>query len=157
MTLNINPQDLATFEYTAKMKFIHSKERWLDEEVNHLLEIVSEDSDIEMAQSVVLALLKCDTLTDRQFHALKENPLVKRFDISKTFTQRELLRTLESEGCTSAVIERCIQEGDGAVHKRLLEFENLPYSALHVLSINGVNKAVRNAAKQRLESSQYRQ
>ena len=109
-----------------------------------------------MAQTVVLQLVGCNTLTDAQFYSLRDHPLLGKFDISTTFLRFDLLRTLEREGATPQVIERCIQEGDGSVHRRLLEIGELPRDVVETLSINGATKAVRNIAKECLGSRRYK-
>ena len=144
------------YRYRTAMNFLRGKTQWIDEEVEHLLEVVAEDPDGDMSRSVALALLKCDTLTDQQFYKLNEHPAIKVLDVSKAHLRHDLLRFLTRESLAPQVIDRCIQEGDSTVHGRLLEFEDLPIDAVQALSTCGANKAIRNMAAQRLQSKRHR-
>jgi hypothetical protein len=69
---------------------------------------------------------------------------------SKAYTQQELLRLIARKGPVPAVLERCLREGDGLVHRRLLDSFALPEDVLERLADGGASRAVRNLARETL-------
>ena len=136
--------------------FINGKDQWADQEISDCLQIAYEDEDKTMAFSAVLVLLRCRSLTDEQFETLQLHPVFRLFDVSKTYSQQKLLRTIDREGAKRSVIEECLDKGDDKVHRRLLEFQ-LERETLARLAKAGATKAVRNIAKQRLQQRQRRE
>jgi len=71
------------------------------------------------------------------------------FKLTKICTRQRLLRLIAREGLEKGVLDKCIDEGDGIVHRHLLKHKELPPSFVEFLIERGANKAVRNMAKQR--------
>ncbi len=146
------------YRYKVLIEYVDSKREFSDDEIDRLLELLVQDTDPAMAHSfVIFDLLKRDVLTDQQFTSFKSHPLAKEADISRAYSICNLLRSLQRDGLTIKVLDRCIEEGDAKVHKMLLEYTDLPYKAILALSKSGANKAVCNIAKQRLGSKQYQE
>ena len=70
--------------------------------------------------------------------------------------KQRLLRALRGPDFTEETLQRCVQEGDGGVHRALLDLSELPRQILETLHQAGANKAVRNIAGVRLKKGGYR-
>lgn len=134
--------------------FLSSRAALTDQEIDDYLQLTYEDEDKTMAFSAVLTLIKCRALSDVQFELLPTHFVVKLFKTSRIYLRQTLLRAIDREGLVPSVVERCLEEGDNVVHRRLLTFE-LERQTLEVLAIKGTNKAIRNIAKTRLKQRKY--
>jgi hypothetical protein len=142
------------YRYRVLIEYVNNKSGFSNEELDHLLELIVEDPDPLMTRSfVIFYLLKRDILTDSQFVAFGEHALAREAKISKAYLNYDVLRRLRQDGLTSDVIARCIDDGDGQVHRKLLEYADLPRYAVQALAERGANKAVRNIAQKRLGAS----
>lgn len=138
------------YRFALFYEYLDSRERMSDAEINHILELAMEDPDGTMAHCAVMQLIQLDVLSDTQFHKLPSRPAFKHFDTSKTYTRHKLLRLIRREGPTEPVLSRCLAEGDGEVHRYLLDHCGLPEEFLEELADKGGNRKVRNLAWEKL-------
>lgn len=91
---------------------------------------------------------------DKQFDMLQYHKVTKHFKTSRIYLRYQLLRIIRRNGLTPEVIKICMAKGDGVVHQTMLERE-LDRKTILLLADKGATKAVRNIAKQRLNSQKY--
>ncbi len=148
-------QNAEHYRFSVLISHLQNRKTWSEDDLEHFLEIASEDPDSAMARSAIVALIQCESISDDQFYSLASHPRVERFEISRIHLRHDLLRSLRRHGLTKVVLDRCIREGDEIIHRALLDNDELPRIAVERLSVEGANKAVRHIAAQLLKSKKY--
>ena len=73
--------------------------------------------------------------------------------LQKIIFRRKLIAALDQDGPTESIFSVCLATRDDVVHRKVLSLPMLSQAQLRMLQEQGVNKAVRNIAKQRAGKS----
>jgi hypothetical protein len=121
-----------------------------DATVDRYVELALEDVDQTMARAALTRLIEHPGLTPTAFARLKRNPRLSAF--ARLCTRVELMNLLRRGRPDRALLERCVAEGDGTVHRELLERDDLPRPILEALQGKGANPKVQKLAQKLLKS-----
>lgn len=145
------------YRYASFKKYLNSRDEFTVDEINKYLHLAKIDEDQMMAGAAVIDLFYALNLTDDQFNKICETLrlLWKRAD--GIILEQTLLRKLY-KGVTEEVFEECIGKGNWLIHNLLIEHadKHANKRQMELLVEKGVNKAVRNIAKQKLRSRKFR-
>lgn len=145
------------YRYASFKKCLNSRNELTDDEINKYLRLAEIDEDPMMAGAAVADLFYSLNLTDEQFNKICETLrlLWKRAD--GIISEQTLLRNLY-KGATEEVFTECLNKGNWLIHNMLIQFadKHVNKSQMELLADKGVNKAVRNIAKQKLRSRKFR-
>jgi hypothetical protein len=142
------------FRYAAFMQ-LQGRDIFSDEVFQRYLELAALDPDpLGMARAALIELLDHPGITDAQWEAVLAHPLVQT--LPKLIRKRRLLKALRGPNVTDEILWRCVEEGDGDLHRRLLDRPDLPGPIIEALHQKGANKAVRKLAGIHLKRVDYR-
>ena len=106
-----------------------------------------------MAEAALTDLVRHEGLTAQQLNDIKTLPAFASSQLQQTIGQVELLRALDSSDLGDDLFDRCLFNGGDLIQRKLLDHRRISTEQLSTLAIHGVNRAIRNLAKQRLEIS----
>lgn len=138
------------YRYDALLWYLQMHRPLSASQSDALYELGASDPDISMGGSImvdIIQLPECPASVSAKALASGRKHLVvnvKRLD---------LLRELQHDFPSPELFKRCIDNGDGVVHRALLESIQISQEQLQELAEHGANRAVRNMASQRVRHS----
>jgi hypothetical protein len=127
----------------AAFKQLQRRETFSDLELEQYVELASADPDPGMGTAALVDLVHHPGLTETQWEVLVTHSCLQT--LPRLVKKWRLYRELRRPELTDEIYWRCVNEGDGNVHRAVVE-------ALHQ---RGGNKAVRNIAGVRLKHGPY--
>lgn len=121
-----------------------------DVTLDRFIELAVLDEDQSMAAAALTNLVRHDGLTSRQLNHLKSLPAFASSQLQETIGQVELLRALDSSDLGDDLFNRCLFNGGDLIQRKLLNHGRISTEQLSTLAEHGVNRAIRNLAKQKL-------
>jgi hypothetical protein len=127
-----------------------------DKQIEQYIELAKIDKDEVMAKGALMNLLVWPRLKDQQF----ENLILRPEFADKVFQQRAkrkiMMKEVESLELTDESVEFYIKNGDSNVQLKLLSKPDITRKQLVYINENGINRSVRNIAKNMLRSNRYK-
>lgn len=120
-------EDLNTehYRYRTFLRFMESKESLSDLEIEHFVELASEDGDRAMAGSAVKMLFFSPILSEKQYQYVKSKLAGFGEWTKKVIVKQDLLKRLDSEGITFELFLECweykVDFEDNSLVKSILE------------------------------------
>ena len=138
----------------AFLQFLGRKEDLSDEEVTAIVHLRDDGPDsVDLQVNRVIEVILSELLTDEQLEGLSRFPCVRE---SKTIQKKRdvcrALRQLTADGLTDEVFRAICDARDSYIQRRLFDRHDLNRQHVEWLAQHGGNKAVRNQARQLLES-----
>jgi hypothetical protein len=140
------------YRFEAFQAVLNSREMLDQATIDHYIELAVSDCDQSMGNSALARLIQWPGLTDGQLQYLNNHPACNKPFLRKLQQRVILLRELDSTGVSDETFERFLNSQDEQVHRSLLSIAGLKAEYLQRLSDRGVNKAIRNMARRRLQS-----
>ena len=138
-------------------QFLQNKEFLSDAELEGILHLRDEGADgCDLSEGRILDLLRSTILSDEQHEELSQYFLSIGPGYEKEYVRERFARRMWSEGLTHEVCEDIKQSGDSVLHRGMLEHEEVDRKCLLWLEEHGGNKAIRNRARQMLNSRRFR-
>lgn len=104
------------------------------------------------ARGAMLGLIATDpTIDSSMLGFLTQHSAFSEEFLQKILARRQLFLALETQSLSEDLFRACISFQHNGVHRKLLSLPGLTQDQLRVLCENGVNKAVRNIARERLK------
>jgi hypothetical protein len=142
------------FRYAA-FRRLQQRDVFSDQVFEQYLELATLDPDPKaMGRAALIDLIYHPGLTEAQWETVLAHPRVQ--ELPKLIKQVRLLKELRGPNVTEETLQRCVDEGDGDIHRRLLDRSDLPHRIVEALHRNGANKVIRNVAGMRLEKANHR-
>jgi hypothetical protein len=135
----------------ATFRIVLRRASFSEREFCDYIELATLDPDSLMGRAALIDLLHHPGLTEDQWETLLAYPRIQ--ELPRLAKKERLLKELRNPQATEQTFWRCIEEGDGDIHRRLLDMRNLPRPMIEALHQNGANQAVRNIAGGRLKRS----
>ncbi len=139
-------------------QFLQNKDSLSDAELEAILHLRDEGPDgCDLSQGRILGLLHSPLLlSDEQHDKLSKYFLSIEPGFEKQYVRFRVARRMWSEGLTDEVCEDIKASSDPVLHKGMLEHEEVDRNHLLWLEELGGNKAIRNRARQMLNSRRFR-
>lgn len=141
------------YRYSAFLR-LQRRAAFSERVFDQYVELASRDPDPGMAVAALGDLIHHPGLTENQLETVFAHPYIRQ---NPYFAKKErLLRALRQPDVPLDTLQLCVDDGNGAVHRALLDLPDLPRCVVEALHERGANKAVRNIAAVRLKNQQYR-
>ncbi len=124
-----------------------------DVTLERFVELAMVDEDKVMAETALINLIRHQGLTEGQLNTLKSHPAFASSQLRTAIEQAELLRALDASDLNDDLFNRCLANGSDFVQRKVLNHDSLSGQQLSTLAEYGINRAVRNLAKQKLRIS----
>lgn len=147
-------RNLEHYRHRAVTNYLDRLEGMTDEEVDELLEIGRLDPDYSIQSDVPHSLVRKRWLTDEQLDRVASRFSSPSFD--RLVSRIRLLRRLAGPEVEASVLDEAIACGDAHVHEAVLAHPRLARQQVLRLGQTGANRAIRNSARQLLESRRFR-
>jgi hypothetical protein len=136
--------------------YLNSKTTFTNQEVEAIFSLKDKGPDnYNLHENRIIELIHSQKLSDNQLNSLNKFPEVLEPPIQKQYFRVRLIRKIEALGIAECFKE--IMETQGSsIHEYVLKIGELSHEHLVWLSESGLNKRLRNIAKQRLNSKRYR-
>lgn len=137
------------YRYATFRKFLTSRKRLTEQELDNYLKVVHFEQDEPMAGSAIVDILREIELTDSQFE--KVCSAIEDFGVgsaTQLILRQKLLRQLKSGNLSDPLFAECLQSGDGVVQDYLINLSSK--NKLQQLVDHGITKAIKNKAKEKL-------
>ncbi len=144
---------LEHYRFDAFKSLLSSRRQLDNSTVDHFIELAELDEDQTMAESALGLLVKHKDLTTSQLNRLKTHPAYATQALQEIITRMELSRILDSSEPIEDIIHRCITLGDNTVQRKLVQNPDISKEQLELIAKSGINRAVRNLAREKLRSS----
>jgi hypothetical protein len=129
-----------------------------DGQIDRILQLKDDGPDrCDLRDNRITEMIVSGVLSDAQIAGLARLPEVHRAPIQRRYVRECLLRRLRSKGLTPEVFCEIADSGDGELQRVVLTRDDLCPEHVLWLAEHGANKAVRNVAKQLLQSRTLRE
>ncbi len=136
--------------------FLQRTKSLTDAEIGAIVELRDAPEHIDMADNRLIGLVSSGVPSDEQLRALAGHPKIERDPVRKRHHRALILREIRDNGLTSLVFDQIRDSVDAHLHESLLEHTNVSTEHLLWLCESGGNLAIRNRAKQMLQSKRFR-
>jgi hypothetical protein len=110
---------------------------------------------VDLSSNRIIELIISNALTDEQFEGLAARPEVQHPPVDKVYARHELFNAIDKLGLAET-FERIKQTHDASVHQHIMDHPDLAGEHVVWLAINGLNKRIRNIARQLSNSRKFR-
>ncbi len=141
------------YRYAAFRAFLGKRIALDDTLMDRYVHLAQLDEDHEMAQSALILLIEWPYITDSQLDGLSRHPAFAEPVVKRRMKRTRLLRQLRSLPLTDELFSRCVTSRDQSVQRELLKRQDISHQQVELLQDQGVSRAVRNIAKQKLHRS----
>ena len=151
-------KDQEHYRYRAYIKFFKRKRSLTDDEIDKIFSLKDDDPDqCDMKGVWIGELIRNPILTDKQYFAIEEKyPEIRGGFLKKVYQRHGIFRRLKKEGLTQEVFKEICESEDSQVHPAIFDQHDLKREHVEWMCRNGVNKRVRNIAKQFLNRRCFR-
>lgn len=143
-------ESLEHYHYFAFKSVLSSRESLSDEQIEQYIELCQLDEDWSMAHAALIDLLLWQELTDEQYQKLTTHPAFSGKVAQKIIWQNQMRGELSSGSISNEVFTHILESGDKDLQRELVASPSISRNQLEVLAEKGINRAVRNMAKNRL-------
>jgi hypothetical protein len=143
------------YRYGTFRWILYSRTSMSDEQVEHFIELAQKDEDSFMARAALWDLLQWKGLSQQQLDRLSEDPRFEHPGYQKIILHRRLYTELQTSPLTADLFERCLATRDDGIQRYLLEECEPTRNQMAELAEKGVNRAVRNIARERLRRRRH--
>lgn len=143
-------QHLEYHRYLAFKTVLTSHERLNDEQVEQYIELCQLDEDQGMASAALRDLLLWRGFAKEQYDQIIAHPAFDETHLQKTIWRNKMSLELLSDSVSDAAFTEITERRDTTFERRLVDSVGISCRQLEVLAEKGINRAVRNIAKNRL-------
>ena len=137
-------------------QYLNSKVSLMNEDIDQIFSLKDNGPDLcDLHIDRIMVLFTARILTHEQFEYIEKFPSVHEPPINKKYLRENLISRIHSLG-VPACLEDIKETEDSAIHNYIIEHDALDYELIIWLKANGLNKRVRNMAKQLSNISRYR-
>ena len=155
--LHSDDKDQEHYRAGAFSQFLQNKDSLSDAELEAILHLRDEGPDgCDLSEGRILGLLYSHLLSDEQHEELSRYFLSIEPGYENQYVRERIARRMWSEGLTDEVCEDIKGSSDSVLHRGMLEHEEVDREHLLWLEEHGGNKAIRNRARQMLNSRRFR-
>jgi hypothetical protein len=137
------------YRYAAFCRVLE-RESLSNEEIDRYLELVVEDPDPSMADSVRHMLVWWPKLTPDQRLRLRAHPDFTEGRLQRQFVLRDLSDQLVTPTISDKFFDQCLATGDETLQRQIVEHPGVTRRQLERLIETGKSKAVRNMASAKM-------
>jgi hypothetical protein len=145
-----NGQDGDHCRYQMFRRALARTDPFNPEELERFLTLVEVDTDRGMAECVIGDLLRSKRINISQIEELQNREAVHLPVFQRLVLRRKLLAELATGNLTDDLFDRCLARGDSVVQRELVSLGGLTRGQLETLKDSGVNRAIRNLAREKL-------
>jgi hypothetical protein len=138
---------LEHYRYFAFKSVLSSRESLSNEELEQYIELCQLDEDRLMAHAALIDLLLWQELTDKQYQKLTTHPAFSGKVAQKIIWRNQMRCKLSSGSISNEVFTHILEREDRVLQRELVSSPSISRNQLEVLAENGINRAVRNMAK----------
>lgn len=137
--------------YFAFQTVLASRSELSDVQLEQYIELCQLDEDEAMARSALVNLLSWHGLSKEQQVRLTVHPSFSFSVAQKIIWRNRMNAELQSKPLSDQVFSEILARRDPAMERQLVACDAISRNQLEVLAEQGMNRAVRNIAKNRLE------
>lgn len=147
------------YRYASFKKYLYSKKLLTNDEIDNYLHLAKIDEDEMMAEAAIVDMIFFSDLTDNQFEKVCNaltffGKSTEKVIIRQTLFRR-LKKTVDNESkITEDIFLECLEKGNRVIHEFLICFADR--NQMELIAEKGSSKAIRNIAKQRLRSKDFK-
>jgi hypothetical protein len=144
------------YRYGAFRSILQNRKSLTDYQINQYIELATIDNDQGMAESVLVQLFTWNGLSEEQYNRLKSHPGFSKPIFQKLDKRYSMIKELGKIELTDEIVKHYIANGDGDVQLSLLVKNGITRKQLEYIHEKGINRRVRNIAKDMLRSRRYK-
>jgi hypothetical protein len=144
------------YRFGAFRSVLKSRTSLSGEDVDHYIELASEDPDQEMGRSALKELAQWPHLAESEYRKLSTHAAFQSTSMRGALMWGKLIRDLNSSSLTSESCDSYIEKGNSEVQRLLIDRASLSREQFERLREVGKSRAVRNMAAAKLRVSRSR-
>ena len=147
---NLGWQCLEHHRYLAFRTILSSQEGLTNNQLEQYIKLCQLDEDKTMARSALIDLLLWPKLTDEQYVAIIGHPAFSNPVAQKIIWRNQMFAELQSSAIPHAIFTEIRERKDPVIERELVSCESISKKQLEILATEGISRAVRNKAINRL-------
>jgi len=141
----------------AFFQFLQNKDSLSDAEIEAIIHLRDEGPDgCDFSGGRIMGLLDSPVLSDEQYEELARYFMSIEPGYEEQYVRRSIGLRIWSQGLADEVREDIKRSDDSVLHRAMLEHEEVDRKHLLWLEEHGGNKAIRNRARQKVNSRRFR-
>lgn len=153
---NSEDQNAEHYRANAFNGYLKHQQRLTIKEIDSIFSLRDNGADkCNLHKDRIIKLLDASILDDEQFAYISKYITELADPIAKRYAREKLIRKIDRDGIPAS-LQYIMNTDDSAIHEYLINNVNLEYDLIIWLQEHGLNKRVRNIAKQMVKSRKKR-